>query len=281
MNNYTNSTPFVKGLVTLGMLMAAVTTNSFAVTAVQASKSFDDLEMQAPTSLKAATPGLLVNGTGTVQFKFSFTIDNGCCMRVKADLMRQPLIIGKVPTIGLPGQTQTAAPPTAVASKTFELCGSQAGNIMATSVNADQNGFLYFMQFSNPDTWDRAHVVIDHISVLYPTGVLQLSTDPTTALTLLQGQDQDRPFTVPDGKAGKLNISLNWTGGGRLKLEVFKPGAATPIQTVTSSTGTLTVPEITVTTNDDGDWKLVYTNTSSSNTPANSISTAINMTVIE
>jgi hypothetical protein len=277
MNNYTTSTstPFAKGLITLGMLLAAGST-SFAAVGINATKTYDDLEMQAPASLSAKTPVQLVSGAGPLLYKFGFTIDNGCCMRVKAELMRQPVIF--INKAGAPTPFGTATP---IASKTFELCGGQANNSLFTNLSASQDDAEFFVQFTNLDSWDKAHLVIDHISVSFPTGVISLPTDPNTPLTLLQGQDQDRPFTVPDGKAGKLNISLAWTGGGKLKLEVFKPGASTPIQTVTSATGTLTVPDITVTTNDDGDWKLVYTNVSTANTPANSIATTINMTVNE
>src|SRR6185369_7809467 len=43
MNYTTTSTPFVKGLATLGVLLAAGTVTGFAATAINASKSFDDL----------------------------------------------------------------------------------------------------------------------------------------------------------------------------------------------------------------------------------------------
>src|SRR5262249_52325181 len=160
---------------------------------------------------------------------------------------------------------------TALASKTFELCGGQAGNVLSANLSASQDDADFFVQFTNPDSWDKAHLTINNISAFFPTGVISLHTDPNTPLTLLQAQDQDRTFNVPDGKVGKVSISLSWTGGGKLKLEVFKPGATTAIQTVTSANGssTLTVPDINVGANDSGDWKLVYTNISSANTPAN------------
>jgi len=283
MNYTTTSTPFVKGLATLGVLLAAGTVTGFAATAINASKSFDDLEMQAPT-LKVSTPALSVNGTGSLQYKFSFHIDNGCCMRVTASLMRQPVLsIGISPISKGAVSGGAVLQPTVVTSKTFEICNALEAQTLSTTLSATQDDANFFVQFTNPDSWDKAHLTIDHISALYPTPILALVTDPSTALTLLQGQDQDRTFNVPDGKVGKLSISLNWTGGARMKLEVFKPGSTTAVQSVTSAAGasTLTVPDIAVTANDAGDWKLTYTNVSSSNLPANSISTKINFTVNE
>ena len=276
MNNYTTSisTPFAKGLVTLGMLLAAGSMSSFASVGINASQTYDDLEMQAPTSLTAKTPVQLVSGAGPLQYKFGFTIDNGCCMRVKAELMRQPVIF-------LTGRPSAFGTATAIASKTFELCGGQANNSLLSNLSATQDDAEFFVQFTNLDSWDKAHLVIDHISVSYPTGVISLPTDPNNPLTLLQGQDQDRHFTVPDGKVGTINITVSWTGGGTVKLDVSKPGASTPVKSKASSTGSFTITDIPVTANDSGEWTLHYTNSSTTNTPANSIATSVKMTVNE
>src|SRR6185295_6383007 len=145
------------------------------------------LSMAAPI-FKVSSPAQQVSGTGTVRYSFKFDIDSGCCMRIKAEMVRKPRLRS------LTGAS-LFGPESVVTSKTFEVSGSlHDGTTLSANLNATEDDADFFIRFSNLDTWNKAKLTVSDLSVLFPTGVLKLSTNPNVPLTLQQGQDEDRTF---------------------------------------------------------------------------------------
>jgi len=216
--NYTSiSTPFVKGLATLGMLLTAGAMTSFAN--INVTKTLPEVDMQAPASLKVSSEAVAVNGTGAVTFKFDFVVDNGCCMRVQAQLMRQASLITKLGQ-SLPGL------PTVITSKTFELCGSLSGQSLTTTVDTTSDNANFFVVFTNLDSWDKAHVTMSNMKATFPIPVFIIPVhDGNLPLTIQAGDVNDtRTFTLsPVDSTGKANLSLSWTNNTQLSVTITRP----------------------------------------------------------
>lgn len=277
MNNNTliNTARSMKRVAMAGAMLA-VGAASLSAAILAETANYDDLTLTAP-ALKVNTPSQQVNGTGTMRYTFKFDIDGGCCMRVKAEMIR------RVRLIGSPLLNPVFGAESVVTSKTFEVCGSlHDGTSLTTSLNATEDDAAFFVRFTNLDNWNKARLEISDIKLIYPTPVISISTNPSNPLTLLQGQDEDRTFTVPD-KQGTVKIELNWTNAARVKVQIFKPGANNAVATLTSATGQtrLTTADIPVSPSDGGEWRIVYTNVSPANVTAQSITTSIKMTVVE
>ena len=65
-----------------------------------------------------------------------------------------------------------------VTSKTFEICKTLAsGTTLTTTLGANDDDAEFFVRFSNPDTWNKSHVIISALLVSFPTPVIKLSNN--------------------------------------------------------------------------------------------------------
>ncbi|HEX4950986.1 MAG TPA: hypothetical protein VFZ34_30285 [Blastocatellia bacterium] len=229
-----------------------------------------DFQMQVTgTKFTDTDLGRSATGTGTLKLTGTLTNVNGCCARIKMEIVRFR-----------PGNAETFA------EQTFEFCGSQNVNI-SKSLNANQDDARFIVKMTNPDPWNKI-TVNGNFTLSVPTADVILTAQPNIPIDLTRGVDVARTFKLNPNTPGKLKVEIRWSGAASLQAKLFKPGqqvgaTGSSVLTRTGSGGALDLDyDITPADITSGNqWAVNVLNNSSSSVTATGITFRVIYTIEE
>ena len=160
------------------------------------------------------------------------------------------------------------------------------GNVaISDTLTGSEDDAMFKIRVANLERLNKV-TVSANLTLRFPTSQKRLTVQPDVPITLNQGQDETRTFSLIPNTPGSVKIEVTWQGAAPLRARLFKPGQeANPqgggVINNNSSTSPLTLDH-NITAGDIASgqtWAINVLNTSPSSVAASNITFKVTYTV--
>ena len=287
MKTMSNVTPITRAFLVASLLVGSSNPTTFAQV-VSPSKGTNvgvifktkDIQVQLTTVNPSTTStSAFVTGVGTISLSGQLVVANGACARVRVEVLREPL--GRGPT-------------TTQKQGVYEFCSAsreaaaRTANVdISDTLSGSEDDAMFKVRVTSLDSLNKETVrVTGTLTLRFPTSQKRLTVQPNVPITLNQGQDETRTFSLIPNTPGSVRIEVKWQGAAPLRVRVFRPGQGANPQSggvinKTSPTSPMTLDHnITATDIAGGQtWAINVLNASQSSIAASNITFMVTYTV--